>query len=432
MSLDLDAFRTGLRTLLDDIRTDAVAAESEHRLLHERVRDVLGIGFGALRVPRDRGGAGASFADVIDVVIGLAAADSNLSHLLRGHVVFAEMLRLEPDADARASRWDRWAPRFLAGELVGNAQSERGATADISTTITRDGTGGARLDGTKFYTTGSIYADWIYLVANDPDEPTGAGKSGVAVAAATQGVESVDDWDGIGQQLTGSGTTTFTSVPLDGAEVLPVTGDEDFRARALGGLFQLYLLAVVAGIAQAIVRDTVDYVRPRRRLGGYSGEAAPREDGLVQAIVGDLASAAHTARVLVRASAADYDGALAAREAAEAAAEAGDADAAATAAADAEQRALEFQLGVFKAQQVVLRTVLAEANELFEVGGATAVTRGSALDRHWRNVRTIASHNPAIQRRRAIGDYELNGTLPQRARAAQPGHGTAELAEAAK
>jgi len=396
------------------------------------VRQVLGFGFGALRVPRERGGAGASFAEVIDVVVELAEADSNLAHILRGHVVFAEMLGLEAGAEARASRWDLWAPRFLAGELVGNAQSERGATADISTAIARaaDAEGRERvsLDGVKFYTTGSIYADWIYLVANDPDEPSGAGKSGVAVSSSAPGVESVDDWDGVGQQLTGSGTTTFADVPLDGAEVLPVSGEEGFRARCIGALFQLYLLAVVAGIAQAIVRDTVAYVRPRRRLGGYAGEAAPRDDALVQAVVGDLASAAHTARVLVRASAADFDRALAARDAAEAASGA-EADAAAEA---ADRLALDAQLGVFKAQQVVLRTVLAEANELFEVGGATAVTRGSALDRHWRNVRTIASHNPAVQRRRAIGDYELNGTLPQRARPANPGPAPAEPAAASE
>ncbi|QTV79146.1 hypothetical protein [Microbacterium sp. NIBRBAC000506063] len=35
-----------------------------------------------------------------------------------------------------------------------------------------------------------------------------------------------------------------------------------------------------------------------------------------------------------------------------------------------------------------------------------------ALDRHWRNARTVHSHNPAAQRRRAIGDFELNGRRP--------------------
>jgi alkylation response protein AidB-like acyl-CoA dehydrogenase len=52
-------------------------------------------------------------------------------------------------------------------------------------------------------------------------------------------------------------------------------------------------------------------------------------------------------------------------------------------------------------------------SRLFEVGGATAVLSESGLDRHWRNARTIASHNPAIFRQAAIGDYLLNGTEPE-------------------
>jgi hypothetical protein len=32
---------------------------------------------------------------------------------------------------------------------------------------------------------------------------------------------------------------------------------------------------------------------------------------------------------------------------------------------------------------------------------------------NWRNARTIASHNPAIFRQAAIGDYLLNGTEPE-------------------
>jgi len=44
---------------------------------------------------------------------------------------------------------------------------------------------------------------------------------------------------------------------------------------------------------------------------------------------------------------------------------------------------------------------------------ATSLTR--SFDRHWRNARTVASHNPAIYRERAIGDYYLNGQKPDAA-----------------
>ena len=66
----------------------------------------------------------------------------------------------------------------------------------------------------------------------------------------------------------------------------------------------------------------------------------------------------------------------------------------------------------FEAQQVVLPLVLDAATQLFEVGGASAVGEKLALDRHWRNARTIATHNPAIYRARILGDYYLNDTPP--------------------
>ena len=50
------------------------------------------------------------------------------------------------------------------------------------------------------------------------------------------------------------------------------------------------------------------------------------------------------------------------------------------------------------------------AAELFEVDGASALDAGRALDRHRRNARTLASHNPARYRARAIGDLLVSDT----------------------
>ena len=71
-----------------------------------------------------------------------------------------------------------------------------------------------------------------------------------------------------------------------------------------------------------------------------------------------------------------------------------------------------LQLEVYRAQRVVPQLVLEATTALFEVGGASAVSRGLSLDRHWRNVRTLATHNPVAQRTRAVGQFELIGTLP--------------------
>ncbi len=358
--------------------------ERERELLHEPVRELLAAGLGALRVPLELGGLGGSLVDLAERLVFIAAFDPNLAHVFRGHIGFVEGLHArshEPYARA-------WLERAASGVLVGNAQSERAETAELGTVLTRS-PGGLRLTGVKYYTTGSIYSDWIFLSALLDGE-----RVGLVVDASQAGVESVDDWDGFGQPLTGSGTTTFTDVPVAEDHVFPDRHEEqDGVAEYVAGVFQLALLAVVAGIGRNALADTLAFVRPRRRIFGYTGEARPRDDAIAQLAVGHVSSLADAARRLVLSAAADLD---AARD------------------RDPRSRPHAFRaaaVDVFRVQQVVPRLVLDATTDLFEVGGASAVGRVHALDRHWRNTRTIFSHNPALQRERAIGEYELNGTL---------------------
>jgi alkylation response protein AidB-like acyl-CoA dehydrogenase len=386
--VDRADFEPELQRVLNVARQEGPSRERSRTLLHDRVGELQAIGFGALRVPRRDGGGGLTLRQFFDKLIAVAAAEPNLAHLYRGHIAFVERTLLEKD---RARR-KRWLQRIVDGDFVGNAQSERQELTEIKTELTVDNDQ-VFLDGVKYYTTGSIYADWIYLAAMENGERVGA-----TVSTKHPGVRSTDDWDGFGQQLTGSGTTVFERVPVEQGEIERFSGEEDFRSRYLTSIFQLCLLAVVAGIGEAAVVDTCEFVRPRKRIFGNQGEALPRENPLVQAVVGDLASAAHAARSLVLASAAELDDLFAAQKR--------------TGSATAES-AIAAELNVFKAQQVVLGLVLKETTQLFEVGGASAVGKQHALDRHWRNVRTIASHNPAIHRKRAIGDYALNGRAPK-------------------
>ncbi|QEO08918.1 acyl-CoA dehydrogenase family protein [Protaetiibacter larvae] len=366
---------------LSRIAPDAPRRERERVLLHTELAELRELGFGALRVPAERGGHPIPLEQLFAHLIRLSAADASLGHIQRGHIAFVESLRAQ-GADAP----QHWYERLLAGDFVGNAQSERQDTARLETRIAREGDA-VLLTGTKYYTTGSIYADWIHLAALDGDE-----RVAVTVTAHHPGVQSVDDWDGFGQPLTGSGTTSFERVPVEPGDIAEPTTDAS-RWHLLGSVFQLSLLAVIAGIAQRALDDTVAFVRPRRRTFGFAGETLPREDPLVQLVVGELSVAASTARRLVLSLAAEL-GAAADRGAG----------------ADELQA---IQLEVFRLQEQVPRIVLEATTRLFEVGGASAVGTGFALDRHWRNVRTIASHNPVIQRTRAVGQYELNGTLPE-------------------
>ena len=52
------------------------------------------------------------------------------------------------------------------------------------------------------------------------------------------------------------------------------------------------------------------------------------------------------------------------------------------------------------------------ATALFSALGASDTRTGKALDRHWRNARTLASHNPVIYKARNVGGWLVSGTPP--------------------
>ncbi|MGY4644323.1 hypothetical protein [Cellulomonas sp. URHB0016] len=250
---------------------------------------------------------------------------------------------------------------------------------------------GWRLDGKKFYSTGSLFADWIHTTAT-VDAATSAE---VLVPTNADGVRRIDDWDGFGQRLTGSGTTLFEDVRLDREDVRPYPNGA-FAGTTQMAVFQLVHLATLAGIGQAAVAEASVFVNQRGRNLANPAHRLPQHDPQVQQVVGRIRgkSFAATATTLAAADAVD---------AVHRAQRAGTVTGALYAEADAT---------VFAAQTPVIELVLELTAELFEVGGASAVTERFRLDRHWRNARTLASHNPAIYRQTIVGDHVLNGTAP--------------------
>lgn len=389
----LTALRDRFAPVFATIREGAVERElasgtpGDRPLPHAEVRALAEAGFGRLRVPEDRGGFGVTLVELAHLVADLAAADSNIAHLWRGHFGYTELVLLRPDSASR----DEWLERIVQGAVIGNATSERTGTtlADISTTVTTGPDGSVRLDGTKYYSTGTLYSDWIYLAADRAGE-----RVTFAVDASAPGVTSIDDWDGFGQRLTASGTTVFDGVDVDPSVV---SAYRDAPLSHIQAFYQLYLLAVLAGIGQAVSDDAVAFVRPRTRTYIHANAATPGEDPQVLAVVGRLSAGAFTARSLVAAAAGLLDGVVATNEP-----------------GVGVDRALldAAENAVYQAQVEIGPRVLRAASELFEVGGASAAERTRALDRHWRNARVVASHNPAVYKERLVGEYALHGRGP--------------------
>lgn len=373
-----------LPDVVDALRRQDAAAERDRVLQYDAVQELRRTGVLSLRVPTRSGG---SVRQVLAAVTQIARGNSNVAQALRAHFGYAE--RLVSNRATEAERAE-WFSRINAGVVLGNAITDaRGrAPSSSDTTVLADADGVLRLNGDKFYSTGTLYADLIAVSAIDAD-----GRDLQAVIPADRdGVELFDDWDGFGQRMTASGGTRFTNVEVAPIEVTKVS-DGDHIGHSTTFL-QLYLAAVAAGIAAAVLDDAVEYVRLRARPAAHSLADTAAEEPFVVAAVGDIAAAASAAEALVLAAADSIDSVV----------DGGRVD-------DADALA-EAAIAVAKAQLVAERLTLSPAQRLFDTGGASATARRLNLDRHWRNIRTLASHSPLDYKAYAAGNYAVNGTPP--------------------
>jgi alkylation response protein AidB-like acyl-CoA dehydrogenase len=339
--------------------------------------------FGALRLPTELGGGGASLRDSFYAVIRLAEADPDVAHALRFHFYQVEDLLRNPEDESSK----RWLKKIAEGSIIGNAYTEISTIHvgkyEFETSLLPEGDG-YRLNGTKYFSTGTLYADYVFVTASNQE-----GKTVSAVIPTNrEGVIVEDDWDGIGQKLTGSGTTRFNHVFVYPHEV---TVDPEDKV-PINSHLQLFLQAVISGILRNIVSDASVLVKSRKRTFSFAPADTPAADPLLQETIGHLASKAFAAEAIV------------------------------LAAADALEQAVnlvvdgnidfalshEASLRAAQAKVVVDELALKAATLLFEVGGASATRASANLDRHWRNIRTISSHNPIAYKARAIGDLVVN------------------------
>lgn len=369
--------------ILDSIRQAAVQAETERKLPFEAITLLKNAGFTAIRIPVRFGGLGLSLVDLFEFVIDLAAADSNIAQALRAHFGLVEHLLCVPEGDYAT----RWFTRLGRGEIAGAAAAEAPhASRDRFETSLTEHDGLWRINGTKFFTTGSLYADWLTVTATTAD-----GRTAKCIASRHDpGLEIVDDWDGIGQRLTASGTAHFTNVKAQDNEYH--FGNTEFPYSQ--AFFQLYHLATAAGIAQAAARSVADAVRQRKRGFTHGNSETPATDPQILEIVGKVSSAAFAATAIVRQAA----------RALQAAYESGE--------PERGPAVIRAELEVWQAQEIIFPLTLEATTLLFDTLGGTATLRRTALDRFWRNIRTIACHNPRVYRTRVVGDYAVNGTLP--------------------
>ena len=366
---------------------DAVRRDRERRLPWEELDWLSTSGLLSITVPREYGGPDVSSATLATVIATLAAADGSIGQIPQNHFYALEVLRVGgSDAQKRF-----FYERALAGERFGNALAEIGhKDFKRRTRLVRDGAH-YRIQGRKFYCTGAIFAHWIpTLVVADDDESEITYLA--IVPRRSEGLVVIDDWDGFGQRVTGSGSVEFDNVAVESARLVPFLASFQ-RATTIGPVAQIMHAAIDLGIGQGAFDAALPFIRERARPWIDANVEKANDDPLVIRQVGEIAVKLRGAWALLRRAGRIVDEAKVSMN---------------------ERTVAAASIAVAEVRALTTTASLEAANQLFELCGTSATLDHLGLDRFWRNARTHTLHDPVRWKYHAIGNYYLNDTLPPR------------------
>lgn len=369
---------------------EAGARDAHRTLPHEQVRALKESGLLAVTVPAEYGGLDVPVSVLAEVLRLIAHGDPSIGQIPHSHFTFLEALRLQGTPEQQAYFYGL----VLDGALFANAQSERGPhPVDVDTTTLTPSGPGYVLDGRKYYSTGALFADWLIVRASRSGlVPTAATPKAIAfVPRDAHGVEVVDDWDGMGQRTTASGTVTLDAVEVPAEHVVefsPIfTQPTVYGARA-----QLLHAALDVGIATAALEEGVRQAANARPHFEASVSSAVEDPTLVQ-VAGELTVTVRGAQALLAEAARQIDAARADLT---------------------EDSAAAASIAVAIAKVAAARAAVEAGSALFEFGGTRSASASGNLSRYWRDARTHTLHDATRWKIRHIGNYTLSGTKPPR------------------
>ena len=352
----------------------------------EQINQFSQKGLGGIRIPKQYGGAFVSNKTLAHVFRILSKADANVGQIPQNQFGLLNFINITGSDAQKQFIYTE----ILAGKRIANGGPEKNSkdTKSIQTTLTLEN-GQYFLNGEKFYSTGTSFADWIAIRALHPD--------GYTVLAIVDrhavGVEVINDWNGFGQRTTASGTVKLRNVVVDPALFFNERIIAD-TPNVRGAYSQLLQVAIDVGIAEAAFDDTLSSIRKARPIIDAGVEKASEEHYTLQE-VGKL-NILLDAAILLLDEAAEY------------------LDELDQLTQISSEQAARASILVAEAKIYANDAALHISEKLLELGGSRASLSQHNLDQHWRNARVHTLHDPVRWKFHAIGNYYLNGTHPAR------------------
>lgn len=372
------------KTLAEQIRQGSSHRDRQRILPHHELEAVAQSGLLGVTVPAEYGGADISNPFLAEVIAILSEADSSVGQIPQNHFYILDVLRLAGSEEQKRYFFSR----ALAGDHFANALAERDVkvSGSIETRLVPDGVG-YRISGRKYYSTGALFADWIAIFAIDEQEKLVM----AIVPRESEGISIIDDWSGFGQRTTASGSIILDNLYVSADAV--IQHHLAFESQTpLGAFGQLLHAAVDLGIARAAFSDMVDFVRTKARGNSNLHIETVSRDPLAVTRAGSIAVKIEAASAVLERAGRKIDTAQVSPSA---------------------EVAAEASIAVATAKILTTEAALEATNALFELAGTSSTDESYNFDRHWRNARTHTVHDPVRWKHHAIGDFHLNGKLPE-------------------
>lgn len=337
-------------------------------------------------IPAGLGGWGMDWPDTMKLIRIFARVDSSIAHLFG----FQHLMLASVSLYGSAAQTER-----LFSETVGNKWFWGNALnpLDQRTSLTPSRGVGYVINGRKSFCSGALDSDMLIVSAIHSMD----GKFMVAAIPSDRpGIRIHEDWDGMGQRQTDSGTVEFHEVAAGQEEFLRSPGPlGSIRASLRSCIAQLILSNIFLGIAEGALAEARNYTLAQTRPWAASGVKTAAEDAYVLANYGGFFVNLQAAQALT-----DIAG-----ESLQRGWESGD--------AITENQRGKCALDVAASKVMTTKVGLEITSRMFEVMGARAAAGPARIDRFWRNLRTHTLHDPVDYKIRELGDWALNHQLPK-------------------
>lgn len=368
-------------SLAEELAATAVERDRQAGLPTQEVQQLKKSGLLSLVIPKQYGGAGATWVEALKVVQELAKAEGSIGQLYSNQLILS-IVPLVSGTSEQAEHYCRATAKYHL--FWGNAFNTR----DTRLTIAPEGNH-YRVNGVKSFGTGVAVADQrIFTAVQQGVEFPVA----FIIPSDRAGVTYNNDWDNMGQRRTASGSFTFDNVLVMSDEILAPPSNA--FATLLYVINQLAKTHVYLGIAEGAFDAARKYTTTVMRPWFTAGVEQASQDPYILRHYGELWAQLQAAIALAEQTS----------QKAQVAWEKG-------AALTFEERS-EVAIAVYTLKAFVTKVGIEITNRMFEVMGARSTATQHGFDRYWRDLRTFTLHDPVDYKLRDIGNFVLNGELP--------------------